>query len=50
MAVSLAMFPPSAKYHSYLEGYVYNHLKDNQKPVHKMLELEISVSTSFEIR
>ena len=45
MAVCLAMFPPSAKYHSYLEGYVYNHLKDNQKPVNKILEHEISVST-----
>ncbi|XP_028399778.1 rho GTPase-activating protein 39-like [Dendronephthya gigantea] len=42
MAVCLAMFPPSAKYHSYLEGYVYNHLKDNQKPIHKILEQEIS--------
>ena len=44
MAVCLAMFPPSAKYHSYLEGYVYSHLKDNQKPVNKILEQEISVS------
>lgn len=47
MAVCLAMFPPSAKYHSYLEGYVYNHLKDNQKPIHKILEQEISVSIFF---
>jgi hypothetical protein len=44
MAVCLAMFPSSAKYHSYLEGYVYSHLKDNQRPVHKILEQEISVS------
>ncbi|CAB4041785.1 rho GTPase-activating 39-like [Paramuricea clavata] len=42
MSVCLAMFPPSAKYHSYLEGYVYSHLKDNQRPVHKILEQEIS--------
>ena len=46
MAVCLAMFPPSAKYHTYLEGYVYNHLKDNQRPVNKILEQEISVSNT----
>lgn len=41
MAVCLAMFPPSAKYCSYLEGYVYSHLKDNQ-PANPILEQEIS--------
>ena len=46
IAVCLAMFPPSTKYHSYLEGYVDSHLKDNQKPVNKILEQEISVSNS----
>ena len=26
MGICLAFFPPSVKFHSYLEGYIYRHL------------------------
>lgn len=42
MAVCLAMFPPSAKYHSHLEGYVYRHLKDNLTSSNPIVQQEIS--------